>query len=152
MIIHLRTRDVGAISGLWYNYFMKADTSRAEKKLKQLTIDAIKANERAALKAGLLVQAKAQVYPAKAPGSTYRRTGTLGRRWETSVRPVDGVVGAIVNNPTNYASHVKGITEQRPIFKKIGWATIMDDAQAVLPEIVEAYQGEYDELAKKYDK
>lgn len=131
---------------------MKADTKQAEKKLKNLAADAIIANERAALKSGLIVQAKAQVYPPQSSGSTYRRTGTLGRKWDTEVRPMGGMITAIVDNPTEYADWVKGKTKQTRVHKANGWPSILDDAKASLPEIIEVYQGEYDDLAKKYNK
>jgi hypothetical protein len=63
---------------------------------------------RAMQKVGFSVQRPAQVYPPPPSGSTYRRTGTLGRRWKTSVEQTIDGIAAIVENPTEYSPYVQG--------------------------------------------
>src|SRR5438046_391339 len=46
-----------------------------------------------------------QRYPSPPPGSTYRRTGTLGRTWTS--KPVAGP-GQRIGNATSYAVFVQG--------------------------------------------
>ena len=52
---------------------------------------------RAMNKATLHLQGKMADYPSPPAGSTYRRTGTLGRRWTTDVSG-DGKRGRVGNN------------------------------------------------------
>lgn len=65
------------------------------------------------------VQRIAQVYPSPPTGSTYRRTGTLGRRWTTTVEAVTSGVRGIIENPTSYAPMVQG--EQQAAVHRGRW-------------------------------
>jgi hypothetical protein len=53
-----------------------------------------------------LVQRQLAVYPPARSGSTYRRTGTLGRRWTTSVRGAGLDIEGVVGNSTSYGPYV----------------------------------------------
>lgn len=45
------------------------------------------------------IQAAMSRYPAQRPGSAYRRTGTLGRRWTTRItESANGIEGEVGNN------------------------------------------------------
>jgi hypothetical protein len=56
-------------------------------------------------------------YPSPPAGSTYRRTGTLGRTW-TSARPIFSAMSsgfeATIGNSTPYAGFVQGAAEDTP--------------------------------------
>lgn len=73
-------------------------------------------------------------YPPARPGSSYVRTGTLGRRWTTKVdRLANGVRGRVGNN-TKYAPFVQSKQFQRPLFKG-RWQTDEQVLQRNLPAI-----------------
>lgn len=67
-------------------------------------------------------------YPPKPAGSTYRRTGTLGRLW-TSARPEFAPVAsgfeASVGNATPYGDFVQG-EHQTGFHKEHGWSNVDD--------------------------
>lgn len=66
-----------------------------------------------------------KVYPAQHAGSSYIRTGTLGRRWTTNVRPRrDGVEGRVGNN-TQYAPFVQADRFQARVHQG-RWQTDVD--------------------------
>lgn len=53
------------------------------------------------------LQARMAQYPAQRPNSTYRRTGTLGRKWTTKItQSASELVGSVGNN-TEYAPYVQ---------------------------------------------
>jgi len=54
-----------------------------------------------------LVQRDMADYPAQRAGSTYRRTGTLGRRWTTKVSYGSSGVQGKVGNNTKYGPYVQ---------------------------------------------
>ena len=58
-------------------------------------------------RAVLFVQGQMQEYPPPPGGSTYRRTGTLGRRWTKSVTVSGGNVQGKVGNNTKYGPWVQ---------------------------------------------
>jgi len=68
-------------------------------------------------KSGLAVLKRAQTYPRQRPGSTYRRTGTLGRKWSVAVSRRGGIYTARLRNPTSYAPDVQGVLGQKPVHK-----------------------------------
>ena len=62
---------------------------------------------RAAMQASCdLVQRQLAVYPPARPGSTYRRTTTLGKRWTTAVSGSGYDVEGVVGNNTSYGPYV----------------------------------------------
>jgi len=74
-------------------------------------------------KALLLLQGRAAEYPPARQGSTYRRTGTLGRLWTSATRVVElgGESGAFVQgrvgNAVPYARFVQGPSDQAAIHR-----------------------------------
>lgn len=61
------------------------------------------------------LQAAMAKYPPARPGSSYVRTGTLGRRWTTKVDETgDGLIGKIGNN-TSYGPFVQSSAFQSRI-------------------------------------
>jgi hypothetical protein len=58
-------------------------------------------------RAVLLLQSDMADYPPQRSGSSYRRTGTLGRTWTTKVENIPGGVQGKVGNVTEYAPLVQ---------------------------------------------
>lgn len=62
-------------------------------------------------------------YPPRPSQSTYRRTGTLGRRWTKDVqRNGETLVGSVGNN-TAYAIYVQSEQYQVAVHRATGWIT-----------------------------
>lgn len=65
------------------------------------------------------LQARMAQYPAQRPNSTYRRTGTLGRRWTSKIeRSVNELRGKVGNN-TIYAPFVQSARLQAAIHQSL---------------------------------
>ena len=56
---------------------------------------------------GFLIQNQMANYPPAIAGSSYRRTGTLGRRWTMVVNQYPGMIATEVGNNTKYAPWVQ---------------------------------------------
>lgn len=116
------------------------------------------------LKAGLLVlQEKVPAYPAQPLGSTYERTGQLGRSLGNSesgsrvgsadVQRIDGVsLEATFGSNTVYAEDVIGEGTQKPIFRRIGWWTVRDIAKNAERKLVQLFNDLADDLAAFLDR
>lgn len=76
------------------------------------------------------VEAGMKVYPAPPSGSTYRRTGTLGRRWTTRPIRTTTEVGREIGNNTEYAPRVQSDELQATVHRG-RWQT---DAQVLQQE------------------
>jgi len=78
----------------------------------------------------LLLQGRMAVYPPAPMGSTYRRTGTLGRTWTSAARVVEMESGAFVSgrvgNATPYGPWVQHPEDQTAVHKAHGWKTTAD--------------------------
>lgn len=85
-------------------------------------------------RSALRLQRYMQVYPPKLPNSTYRWTGTLGRRWTAQVTTDgSGVTGRVGNN-TRYAPFVQSARfQQRPFRGR--WRTDAAALDAESPRI-----------------
>jgi hypothetical protein len=71
----------------------------------------------------LRLEAYMKDYPPPPLNSSYRRTGSLGRRWITDIeRRNDGLIGRVGNN-IHYARWVQSRMYQQRIFERIGWRT-----------------------------
>ena len=94
-------------------------------------------------KSVLLVQRDMADYPSQRPGSSYVRTGTLGRTWTTEVTETGNGVQGKVGNRTEYAPLVQSERFQRPIFRG-QWQT--DDAvlERDMPRIERFFQDAVD--------
>jgi hypothetical protein len=91
------------------------------------------------------VHGSVPAYPPARPGSSYRRTGTLGRTLgsgqaggagsKPDILEVKRVGGGGFNYEGRfgtrlfYAPHVIGAQTQRPVFKRLGWWTMADVAE-----------------------
>jgi hypothetical protein len=80
------------------------------------------------------LQRRIQPYPAPPPDSSYKRTGTLGRRWQANVVEHAPAVRGILSNPTSYAPFVVGEETQATIHK-VRWKTDKQAANEALPTI-----------------
>ncbi len=67
---------------------------------------------------GAHILSRLATYPPQDPSSTYRRTGTLGRRW--TMQGTRGGLVITIGNNTPYAPRVQG-PEQTAYFKRVGW-------------------------------
>lgn len=80
------------------------------------------------------IQAAMAEYPPQRPDSTYRRTGTLGRRWTTRVTEnAGGIVGKVGNN-TAYGPFVQSEMFQATVHRG-RWQTdqqVMEQQQAAI--------------------
>jgi len=78
-------------------------------------------------------------YPAPPPRSTYRRTGTLGRRWTVKViRTANGVQGRVGNN-TIYAPLVQSRRFQTRVHRG-RWQTAEDVVEQLESTITADFQ------------
>ena len=77
-------------------------------------------------------QAKANIkkYPEQRPGASYRRTGTLGRRWTYRVTMTLYSATAVLGNNTPYGPYVQSEAEQADVHKGWGWTTDADELKA----------------------
>lgn len=77
-------------------------------------------------------QAKANIkkYPAQRPGTSYRRTQTLGRRWTYRVTMTLYSATAVLGNNTPYAPYVQSEEEQAEVHQGWGWTTDADEIEA----------------------
>jgi hypothetical protein len=79
-------------------------------------------------RAVLRVQRPMQEYPPPPPHSTYRRTGTYGRRWITRVESSSAGLTGRVGNNVYYGPFVGSSIFQTATHRATGWTT---DAEAL---------------------
>ena len=85
------------------------------------------------------LQAGMAKYPAARGGSSYRRTGTLGRRWTSVVtESVNGLVGTVGNN-TSYGPWVQSEMFQAAVHRG-RWQTDQDVATKETPAIIADFE------------
>lgn len=93
--------------------------------------------EAAIAKELLQLQAILARYPAAPPGSTYHRTGQLGRLWTAAPPTWDahahGFVGAI-GNATSYGPYVQDATQQSPHAR--AWPTVQATLDARTGDLI----------------
>lgn len=71
----------------------------------------------------LRLQRSMQVYPPQRPNSSYRRTGTLGRRWTVRIiKSGNGLTGKVGNN-ASYGPLVQSSRFQTALHRSTGWTT-----------------------------
>lgn len=86
------------------------------------------------------VQRPAQEYPPPPAGSTYVRTGTLGRRWSSRVESIAGGVRGTLENPTPYGPFVQG--DQQAVVHRGRWRTLRQIAERAKKDVVEHHERE----------
>jgi hypothetical protein len=96
------------------------------------------------------LQARLAHYPTRPRPSSYRRTGTLGRRWTISqpYTPSDGGRQIDIGNNTEYAPAVKSALEQAWPFRGI-WPTEAQDLESERPTITADYERTVDQIVKE---
>ena len=75
-----------------------------------------------------MLQWEVQRYPPPPPASSYRRTGTLGRKWVSKVDAKIGNVQGILENPVHYAPLVQGDETQAQMHRG-RWPTVGQAAE-----------------------
>lgn len=86
-----------------------------------------------------LLQNRMANYPAQRAGSSYVRTGTLGRRWTTQIDETPNKVIGRVGNNTEYAPWVQSRQFQAGIHRG-RWQTEQDVAERSATEIAEFFR------------
>jgi hypothetical protein len=94
----------------------------------------------------LLLQNRMAKYPTQPPGSTYRRTGSLGRRWTTAVEESRDTVRGTVGNNTSYAPWVQAKNFQARIHQG-RWQTEVDVTEQSREEIAALFQAAIERAA-----
>lgn len=103
--------------------------------------------EKGMRKAMYYVHSQTPAYPAAPIGSTYRRTGTLGRSISTDVKPVGGSVTGIIGTPVEYAPYV--IDEDRQAWMHRGrWWTLQSVVRKSLDRVVEILGDTLEDMLK----
>ena len=74
-------------------------------------------------------------YPPPPPGSTYRRTGTLGKSWTQKVTGGRGGWLAVIGSFLNYAPYVQDAGRQAAVHRG-RWQTIQSVAETKREEVV----------------
>jgi hypothetical protein len=100
--------------------------------------------ERALSQYGLRLKAKVAPYPSSQ--STYRRTGTLGRRWATQATSKQ----VEVRNPTSYAGWVQDARTQTRVHERTGWRTIQGVAENELEFLQRKVEEEVNKIVAKH--
>jgi hypothetical protein len=92
----------------------------------------------------LRLQRTMQMYPPPPPQSTYRRTGTYGRRWNSRVSgSASGLTGRVGNN-VPYAPFVGSSMFQTARHNRTGWRTDADAIRANEDVILADFQAAVD--------
>jgi len=86
-----------------------------------------KALLRATLASTKIIRKAMATYPDARPESTYRRTGTLGRRWHAEAKMTSDDVLGLVGNTVPYAPYVQSYEKQASMH----WGTWQTDKQVV---------------------
>ena len=68
------------------------------------------------------LQARMAQYPAQRTNSSYRRTGTLGRKWTSKIEQGNGIIRGKVGNNASYAPLVQSYQFQARIHRGL-WQT-----------------------------
>lgn len=87
-----------------------------------------------------LIHKTIKPYPPEPPQSTYRRTNTLGRRWQRSQRSIPNGFEGRVFNDTEYAMWVQGGSTQTAVHRRTGWKTtdvVADETRTQVEHILD---------------
>jgi len=76
-------------------------------------------------------------YPSKPGRSRYRRTGTLRRSWTFNMKSGGRRIEGAVNSNSRIAPYNRDVQgeNQRPVFDKIGWRTVVDLAKVMADDL-----------------
>ena len=95
-----------------------------------------------------LLEDVASEYPLPPPNSSYRRTGTLGRRWNHTVEKRGSEIRGIVDNPTKYGPYVMGPADQAEVHKG-RWLTTDEILINSADQLNDIFQGAADKITNK---
>jgi hypothetical protein len=107
---------------------------------------------RATQKALIHVNSTIPKYPAKPSGSTYRRTGTMGRSFTTEVKQFFSEIVGVIGNPIEYAPwvisevEVPGIGGPQADHHRGRWYTLQDVVRKARQAVIDIYLEEIDNL------
>lgn len=125
------------------------------KKIKRLSAPELTRElEKTTKKAALYVHGQVPPYPAPPVGSTYKRTGTLGRRINTQVKTIGGEIVGVIGSPTVYSpwvisdEEIDGVGPQTFTHKKTGWYTL----QGVVKKAQDAINRFFEDMVKRLIK
>lgn len=112
--------------------------------LRRGDVNAAKALARSMRASTELLRDRMAKYPPPPPDSSYRRTGTLARKWEAGAR-ISGFAGEVMgfarNKETPYASYVQGFVEQARVHQG-RWQTEREVLEKSEDEIMEIFEAE----------
>jgi hypothetical protein len=100
-------------------------------------------------RAVLRLQRRMAVYPPVPPNSSYRRTGTLGRRWTTRITETGGGLQGVIGNNTIYAPLVQSRRFQRPVHRRTGWQTAETVTEQEARAIIDDFQRSINEVLRR---
>lgn len=93
----------------------------------------------------LEIKGKIATYPEKPENSNYRRTGTLGRKWNVENKRM----GAIIGNNTSYGPWVQDRETQSLLHLYDGWQTVQDMAEEYEPKVLEKLKSIIEKMVSK---
>jgi len=82
-------------------------------------------------------------YPPQRPGSSYRRTGTLGRRWTTEITQTENGLDGRVGNNTEYGPFVQSDRFQARVHRG-RWQTDRSVTEKAAPDILADFRNAID--------
>ena len=94
---------------------------------------------------GFRIEAAMKVYPPPPSGSSYRRTGTLGKRWTTKPIRTTTEVGREIGNNTDYAPLVQSEELQSTVHRG-RWQTDAQILQQTAPHLLRDIEDTLTEL------
>ena len=118
------------------------DVSEAMKKLDPSDME--KAIATALKGSADLIRADIKRYPPPPAGSSYIRTGTLGRSWASKVQRREAIIG----NVTPYGPYVQGATEQAWMHKG-RWRTTAQVAKARAGDVKKLFEAAISRWARR---
>jgi hypothetical protein len=114
---------------------IETDADQVAETLARRGLDILQVLEGALDRGAFRVEAGMKVYPPPPSGSTYVRTGTLGRRWTTKPIREANTVGREIGNNTDYGPVVQ--SEELQAYTHRGrWQTDADVLRRETPAIV----------------
>jgi hypothetical protein len=153
--LHTRVADVGVIiAGLakgMRNISIMANSKINIQGLDKLRLKLAFMKDPRGVKAGVAeaanhLKAKASIYPPPPAGSSYVRTGTLGRKWIVNLKNL----GATVSNNTTYGPFVQGGDgEQTMQHAMTGWQDTDEIAEEQSEKVVSLIQEKVDKILNR---
>ena len=97
-----------------------------------------------------LGEQKLKAYPPPIAGSSYQRTGTLGRRWTHKVTGLLGGVTGIIHNLTPYGPWVQSEEFQASVHRG-RWQTDKRVVKQIQPQVVGFWEDAMEDAVKEIE-